>query len=141
MFQRLPCELQESILRKARFLEARMRLERWLVTRVPCRVGTYRLWDCYQIYVQLSTIKMLCIEHYSSRYSTCSTSMRERPDTIIVDVIDYSALNVHLLVVEDVVKLLLNFEHSTRYTMDEGETPRLPIVQWFTRRGPSPSVE
>jgi hypothetical protein len=67
--------------------------------------------------------------------------MRERPDTIVVDVIDYSALNVHLLVVEDVVKLLLNFEHSTRYTMDEGETPRLPIVQWFTRRGPSPSVE
>jgi hypothetical protein len=130
-FRRLPRELQEAVMRRARFLEARARVERWLSRRAGAGVRTSPWRNGHVVVLPVSATKTVNIEHITWD----AASGHERHDCIIVDVCDYSALAAFVDVLEQQgrIELRLGVERTTRYIMDNAAAPRAPRVQWCWR--------
>jgi hypothetical protein len=131
LFQQLPGDIQSIILRKARFIEARSRVQdafASIASRV--KVTVKGRWFLRETSLPVNAHKTIYIEQASP------FGITRRLDDTIVDVCDYSRVAVFLHVDEcQHVVVDIGVEWSTRHVLTEidglAQPPRNPIVQWF----------
>ena len=133
LFQQLPSDMQSIILRKARFLEARSRVQDAFASIASrAKVTVKGSWFIRETSLPVNAHKTIYIEQASP------FGITRRLDDTIVDVCDYSRVAVFLHVDEchdQHVAVCIGVERSTRHVLTEidglAQPPRNPIVQWF----------
>jgi hypothetical protein len=138
MFQQLPTDVQSIILRKARFIEARSRLQDAFATIASrVKITVNNRWYLRETLLPVNANKVICIEQANPSYGGTP-----RVDDTIVDVCDYSRVAAFVFVDDQQVVFNIGVEWSTRHVLTEiegmAQPPRDPIVQWFShdRRDP-----
>ena len=131
-FFNLPFDVRLMIYQKARFIEAKSRLEKELAKKPVAREHISLHGIHTIISFKLSETKIMYLEQF-----TCP----DNDDSLIVDVCEYSDLAVFLFVEDETVRVSIGSELSMRHVRSRvwkaGDVPTLPdktYVQWFKKR-------
>ncbi len=113
LFRELPSDLQNYIIRKARFLEAKARLHHWLATSHQ-RIRWHKYVQFHQVTLRINDVKTMHIKMYAS-------FLRDHIDTLTVDVHDSSKLGVYLFVMgNNKIALYISYIESVEHAVTDG---------------------